>query len=436
MSSPARPNPYFGPRPSNQGERLYGRDREVQELFALLTEQRIVLLYSPAGAGKTSLIQSALLPRLLSEGFRILPIIRVGLEPPIELDVRGANRYVVATILSLDEAQPYDRHTLLSELVGLSLEAYLARHEATGEAVDKQVLIFDQFEEILTIDPIPQSAKEEFFSQLGKVLEDTNRLALFSMREDYIAGLDPYRRLIPGGLAATFRLELLRPEAARLAIREPARRAGVDFTDVAVSRLVDDLRRVPVQRRAGTVEMRLGSYVDPLLLQVVCGALWDRLPPGTTQITPADLEPVSNADNILASYYAGVVAEVAARTAIPERRIRDWFEHQLITEQRIRGQVLQGPQESQGLENVAVQALANTHLVRAERRRGLTLFELTHDRLIDPILADNRAWFAANPREGTPRVPVKRALLIGIDNYHITEGSRYFQTIPDKGAAA
>lgn len=57
-------NPYPGPRPFQRGERLYGREREITELFYLLSAERIVLLHSPSGAGKTSLVDAGLVPRL------------------------------------------------------------------------------------------------------------------------------------------------------------------------------------------------------------------------------------------------------------------------------------------------------------------------------------------------------------------------------------
>ena len=53
-----RPNPYVGPRSFQTGQKLYGRDRELRELASLLIAERIVLLHSPSGAGKSSLIQA------------------------------------------------------------------------------------------------------------------------------------------------------------------------------------------------------------------------------------------------------------------------------------------------------------------------------------------------------------------------------------------
>ncbi|HEX7180799.1 MAG TPA: hypothetical protein VF756_03085, partial [Thermoanaerobaculia bacterium] len=53
-------NPYVGPRPFELGERLWGRDEETAGLYYLLSAERIVLLHSPSGAGKSSLVQAGL----------------------------------------------------------------------------------------------------------------------------------------------------------------------------------------------------------------------------------------------------------------------------------------------------------------------------------------------------------------------------------------
>ena len=59
-----RGNPFVGPRPFHLGERLFGRGKEVPDLYYLLNAERIVMLHSPSGAGKSSLVQAGLLPRL------------------------------------------------------------------------------------------------------------------------------------------------------------------------------------------------------------------------------------------------------------------------------------------------------------------------------------------------------------------------------------
>jgi len=163
--SEARVNPYVGPRSIRGGERLYGRDREVGQLFNLLLAERIVLLYSPSGAGKSSLLSAGLIPRLREEGFRIRPTVRVGMEPPREAPA-GVNRYVLSALLSLGE-EAKDGALDLAGLAGQTLAGHLGRAGEGEDADAPEVIVVDQFEEILTTDPAAISAEEAFFAQLG-----------------------------------------------------------------------------------------------------------------------------------------------------------------------------------------------------------------------------------------------------------------------------
>src|SRR4051794_21192288 len=98
-STPAL-NPYIGPAPFQTGQELYGRDDEADELLNLLIAQRLVLFYAPSGAGKTSLVEASLRPRLERAGFWVLATLRVGAEtaPPT---LRSRNRYAAAMIEGL-----------------------------------------------------------------------------------------------------------------------------------------------------------------------------------------------------------------------------------------------------------------------------------------------------------------------------------------------
>jgi WD40 repeat protein len=414
-------NPYIGPRSFQTGEKIYGRDRELKDLLGLLIAERIVLLNSPSGAGKTSLINAGLIPALQEREFAVLPTMRVSLEPPAEYGSEG-NRYIRSLLLSLEEGLPPEQQAKPEELAHFSFDAYLKRYMALSEQSSDLVLIFDQFEEILTVNPTDTEAKHEFFTQLGEALRNQRkRWALFSMREDYVASLQPYLRPVPTRLNTTFHLGLLDFNAARAPIQQPARAHGVDFTDDAARQLIDDLRRVQVQLPNGEVELQLGPTVEPVQLQVVCRRLWEQLFPGSSTaskgatpgaeadpageptalptITPAELSAVGDVDQALSAYYADQVQVIAAQLTgnsdanSMERAIREWFDRQLITTNGVRGQVLQGPETSGGLVNQAIWPLINAYLVRAEKRRGLNWFELSHDRMISPVRSDNEIWF-------------------------------------------
>ena len=350
-----RPNPYVGPRAFQTGEKLYGRDRETRDLLDLLIAERIVTLHSPSGAGKSSLIQAGLIPLLEQEGFCVLPVVRVNLEPPPDLlDDPGFNRYAFSVMLSLEEPLPDDLQLPTRQLASLSLADYLNQRPKADDDPDNFVLVFDQFEEVLTIDPTDQAGKQAFFAQLGAALRDRNRWALFSLREDFLAALNPFVRPVPTRFANTYRLDLLGKAAAQQAIQQPAREAGVDFLDNTALKLADDLRRVLVQKPDGSMEEQLGPHVEPVQLQVVCYRLWSQLPEDADQITEEHLASVGDVDQSLADYYAEQVSAIAGQTGVVERAIREWMERKLITEGGFRGQVLMGTDSSEGLDNDAI----------------------------------------------------------------------------------
>ncbi|HNS01490.1 MAG TPA: WD40 repeat domain-containing protein [Anaerolineae bacterium] len=408
MSS--RPSPYPGPRSFQRGERLYGRDQELAALLDLLIAERVILLYSPSGAGKTSLLNAGLIPALEGEGFRVLPPMRVNAALPGNASA-PAGRYTLSCLLSLEEGLPQQEQLPLAELAGLSLDRYLARRAGPTGTNDSpwhgDVLIFDQFEEVLTRDPTDREGKLAFFEQVGEALRDRSRWALFAMREEFIAGLDPYLKPIPTRFdkSRRFRLELLSPAAAIQAMQEPARQAGVDFSDAAAARLAADLAAVRVQQPDGSTRITPGDAVEPVQLQVVCWRLWERLAADDNTIDQADIEAIGDVDAALRGYYAATAAAVAASTGVSERILRDWIENTLITAQDIRGQVLQGVDASDGLPNAAIWQLVDAHLLRAEQRRGATWFELAHDRLVRPVREENATW-----REATLS-PLQRSAL-------------------------
>jgi WD40 repeat protein len=254
-------------------------------------------------------------------------------------------------------------------------------------------LIFDQAEEVIRISMTDRPKKIDFFMQLGEVLRDRNIWALVAIREDYLAAFDPYLRPIPTRLANRYRLTFLGADAARQAIQRPAQESGVEFPDESANQLVDDLRAMLIQQPDGSISQELGPTVEPVQLQVVCRRLWSNLPNTEKTVTLEHVKALGNVNRALADYYALQVASVANMSGVPEREIREWFDRKLITASGIRSQVLMSPDISEGLNNKAVWMLERAYLIRAEKRGGVTWFELSHDRLVRPIRENNSEWF-------------------------------------------
>ncbi len=386
-------NPFVGPRPFEPGEPLYGRDREIRKLDNLLGAERVVLLYSPSGAGKSSLVQAGLMPQLKGS-FDVWGPTRVNQEPPAGVD---GNRYALSTMAGLEEEVPAKRRRPPEVLAGQTLHDYLQGRPRRRSAPPGILLIFDQFEEVLTVDPLAVEAKREFFDQLGELLRNPQVWALFVLREDYLAPLDPYAQKVPTHFKNRFRIDLLGLHGAREAMVNPARRGGREFP--AAEQLVHDLATMMVQRADGSFVRQTGRHVEPVQLQVVCRRLWDAMPEDDLSIDPEDLAQSGDVTQALGGYYADSVARIAAGDAAHERTVREWFDYQLITAGGIRGQVLKGAEESEGLANETIARILDTHLVRAETRGGAIWYELAHDRLIEPVRTNNAAWRDAHLSE-------------------------------------
>ena len=402
-------NPYVGPRTflKEEGHLFFGRDREARDLSAIVAYDKLVLFYAQSGAGKSSLINTRLIPELENKLYEVLPVARVSGNWPEGSETR--NIYIYNLIRSLIK-----REIESNSLVNLSLSQFLARLNedeggyfydsslttdirSSGDIVPwPRALIIDQFEELFSTHPEAWQKREDFFNQLAQAMQDDAYLwVVLVMREDYIAALDPYAHLLPGRLRTRYYMQRLSLEAAIKAVKKPVENLRPYDGGVA-EKLVEDLSSIKVQKPNGKLDFQPGQYVEPVQLQVVCYGLWQNLPTEGAHITEKDLEAVGDVDEALGKYYAGRVAEVATRKGVKERLIRDWIERKLIAPGGIRSMVLQETnKKSSEISDDVIQAL-QSDLVRSENRGGAIWYELTHDRLVSPILNNNKKWFDEN----------------------------------------
>ncbi len=384
-------NPYVGPFPFGRDQRLPNREREARELADLVISERVVLLHAPSGAGKTSIIQAAVLPLL--DGFHAVGPLRVDKPVPTDADGRPwkvHNRYVFSVALYLLG----DGDGVAPELGQLTLSEILARALPPAERGRLPLVVFDQVEEILTLDPTDWAAKEQFFRELGAAIADRGLWVLLAMREDYIGGMDRCLRFVPGHLRSRYRLDFLTHREAIAAIRKPAAAQGVTVTDEAAQLLVTKLSQTKVQAPEHGVESKLAPYVEPFQLQVVCRRLWKdvRKAKGDFHvIDDEDVERHVDVERALTRYYSDSVGELARSFGASERLIRDWFEHQLITAQGFRSQTTIPPVTGDH-EREILTRLREMFLVNSDTRGLTTWYELAHDRLIPAVRASNRAW--------------------------------------------
>jgi WD40 repeat protein len=396
----------------------------------------VTLLYAASGAGKTSLLNAGLIPVLeRDERFEILPSARLGrLQVELFASSGFRNVFVFSTIQSWGEGVPESgrggesnettsstrkrgpspdvvRDSEASTDIPLAdfLAARPRLRDRRGRPLPR-LLIFDQFEELFSSYPEFWEHREGFFEQVADALDRDPRLRLVPIvREDYLANLDPYLHILPEPVR--FRLERLGPEAALAAVTGPLHESGRSFADGVAERLVDNLLALRVD--IGThepLEVR-GEFVEPVHLQLVCHSLWADLPPDVVEISEEHLRDFGDVDQVLTRFYEDAIKAAVVTTRIKEKRLRNWTDVELITSVGTRGTVYRSAESTAGIANEVVDALESARLIRTERRAGARWYELTHDRLIEPVRNSNRRFEEIRVRARRHRTTVAAAVL-------------------------
>ena len=481
-----RREPYVGPRPFERGDRsvYFGREGEINQLLSLVVSYPVVLLYSASGTGKTSLINAGLLPRLDKQGFEVFAPARLRLshdeatvgavgnifafsiinnwvdattrqQSGAQITMQAPNQALAGVASSAAgpasssrDASAYAQTMPSARLAQVTLAEYLAERKHLVDEDDfarPRVLVFDQFEELFSTYGEHWSQREPFFEQVREALKDSLLRLVISMREEFVPQLDRFSTILPGGLRTRFRLEALDRTEALAAVSRPLEQTKRFFAPGVAELLVDDLMLYRVETAEGKINTVPGEFVDPVQLQVVCRSLWLNLPPDVDEITERHLKTFGSVDQALSRFYDDTVKSAANTTGIDEASIRTWFENAFITTVGTRNTVYETPLETAGMKNAVIHEFDDRHLIRAERRAAARWWELTHDRLIDPVRKSNQEFnlrMSGQQQEGSESaIKANKALALSAEAlwsgrypdamYHATEALNTFRKLGD-----
>lgn len=267
-SGPRRPYPGLRPYREDERDQFFGRDRERDILLDLILTNDLTLLFAASGAGKSSILQAALIPHLK--------------DPAREnLDVIYYNDWVIDPLVGLKGSLRDDlkvtaglRDTADAAWSGMSLHELL--RFCISFVRQPLVLILDQFEEFFQYHR-GEKYFRSFIAQLTQVITDRDLAiaTVISMREDFALELNAFKPQLPTILFDNFyRLEALSRDGARDAIVEPVKHFGYVYESALLDRLVTDLSA----RRGDGQRLRPGREVEDMIepphLQIVCEQLW------------------------------------------------------------------------------------------------------------------------------------------------------------------
>jgi hypothetical protein len=193
------PSPYRGIHPFRyiDHKHFFGRDKIIESLFSKVLLYRLVLLFGESGAGKSSVINAGLIPRLEQEGFRPERL-RVSPENennPILIERISAGPTLGSGYLPSIFVESQSRSSTVIERIPCAIDKFLSNiRDSSGETIP--LLIFDQFEEFFTLFGLSRTnndgdarlvAQRQIFDTIVEIANDQELHAkiLIIIREDF-----------------------------------------------------------------------------------------------------------------------------------------------------------------------------------------------------------------------------------------------------------
>lgn len=388
----------------HQRDIFFGRESDVENLQELLSLEELIVLYSKSGLGKSSLLNAGLIPRIQKEKNQEAILIRFGAymegktELPVEISYQTIRNKIAA-------------HPLLERLFEDDNSLwYQAKTRQLQKTSSRYILIFDQFEELLTY---PEAAIYAFKDQLAELLQteipnrfrknieqvfekgNTSLLSdeeldllhqplevkvILAIRSDRMSLLNHLSDVIPSILKTCYELGPLSISQAEEAILNPAFKKDdrfltppFDYEDAAIEKIFNYLT------------FNKKDTIESFQLQILCQALEQKvLNQQLDVISEKDIEDI---DVIYETYYQNQINQInnpqdrlAARKLIEEALILEEEERRLSLYE---GQIYR----TYGFSPQLLKKLVDVRLLRAEPSlKGGYVYELTHDTIVGPIL--------------------------------------------------
>lgn len=294
-------SPFRGLEPF--GERhaatFHGRGDEVAALVERLRGESFVPVVGATGAGKSSLVQAGLVPRLREQGAWIVLTVRPGSTPFRSLAVPMLAS-VSSESVDIDELDALARS--LEETPG---ELNVRLHALARRSQSRVLLFVDQLEELYT-HGTEVGTRTRFAEALvaGAASPDGPVRVVLTVRDDFLGRLAE----APSMQRALSRVFVLRPPrrmALRASLVEPVRAAGYHWEDEAI---VDAM----IDAVEGTV-----GYLP--LLQFTCAAMWSRRDVERKCLRRADYVEIGGVTGALAEHAESTLSALSLEERLAAR---------------------------------------------------------------------------------------------------------------------
>lgn len=394
-------NPWIGLNSYQEGQILYGRSREIQDLSMSVFYNRQTVVYGKSGIGKSSLLHAGIFPMARLRGS--LPI-SVRFDHASELSYRQQLiQRITEAVLAVggtmgDSAQDADEPKSLWEFF------HRMQPQKDGQIITPLIVI-DQFEEIFTLSKNTQAVRA-FFDELadlfnnvmpdylnadnalqktketGSIFDGLSVLSanrfeqemsyhmVFVLREDYLSYLERYAAHIPALKQNRYGLLPITYQQAMEIITKPCE--GLVSTEVADT----IIRHITPDQ-----DVNNETPIDSAILSLYLSRLFEKKKDAPTISMQLVKE---QGEALIEDFYAEVVATI-------DRETMEYLEDVLINTDGHRENVtIESLYKKAGIDSSAIRILENAHLLRIFSYGNVQRVEFAHD-VLCPIIVRRRS---------------------------------------------
>jgi len=248
-SSSLKTNPFPGLRPflPEESELFFGRERESEEILKKLLSNRFVAVIGASGSGKSSLVNSGVVPKLMKNSQKDKSLWKVIKFHPGSDPLESLASAFAKTILGDQNFGETDK-SVISHLRDNPDWIASALQNLIVKKGERTLIIIDQFEEIFRYSTDGKgSAAEKDTLQFARLLENAVSQTLIEvyiiiiMRSDFVGEFAHFHGLIQLMNNSSFLVPRMTWENYKAVIENPIRYAGAEIDPGLVVTILNDL---------------------------------------------------------------------------------------------------------------------------------------------------------------------------------------------------
>ncbi len=372
---------------------FYGREEEINHLYKRVNENIATVFYGKSGIGKTSLIRAGLMP-ILQKNKMLAIYIKLNYKNKRSTPIEQIKTKILNKLKHINPNIDDFKNKTLWEFF----------HELKLSDEIKPVLIFDQFEEIFTLDKKHLGEVNEVILQISNLIENQipvgvssrivkndlpydsqkqNYRILISMRESYLSNLEALSSFLPSLKKNKYKLLEINRQSAIECVYKSAEKI---ITSKNAERIVDMILKESIpdfQKHAKNEELINSFLIEPFILSMVCFEINEfRMSENDDKISDELLEKVE-INKIIKDFYETSTSDLPKST-------RKVIENVLLTFDGYRK--LENKTELTSKEDLSdeeLNRLVNRRIIRSEIWNGSEHIEIIHDILV-PIITQIR----------------------------------------------